>query len=195
MPTKTWADGDNLPASDLNTYLRDQVVTSCTAGSRPSTSVDGRPIFETDTRRILVWDSGSSAWQNGPWLGSWTTWTPVITQGVTPTLSVADARYCRVGRLVTTQVAIVFGSAGTAGAQISTTLPVAARYGSANMACGSWWYVVGSTFLVGTAMLSSGSSALFIGNGSSNALGPSPTVTIAAAESFTYQLTYEAASG
>lgn len=62
MPTKTWADGDIPSGADFNTYFRDQVVTTCTSGTRPSTSVDGRMIYETDTTRYYRWSTASASW-------------------------------------------------------------------------------------------------------------------------------------
>lgn len=60
MAFKTFVALDPLPASDLNTYLMKQAVIVCTSGTRPSSPVTGMLIFETDTKRFLVY--GSSAW-------------------------------------------------------------------------------------------------------------------------------------
>jgi hypothetical protein len=82
--TKTWADGDALTAADLNGFVRDQWITICTSGTRPSTSQTGRHIYETDTRRMLMWDGAA-------WIvvreQDWATFTPTWTASTTnPTL-------------------------------------------------------------------------------------------------------------
>lgn len=37
-------------------------ATICTSGTRPSSPYNGRLIFETDTRQVRVWNSGTSTW-------------------------------------------------------------------------------------------------------------------------------------
>lgn len=78
--TKTWADGDAITAADLNGFVRDQWTTICTSGTRPSTTQTGRTIFETDTRRTLVWDGTAWAIVRED---QWTTYTPVWTATTT----------------------------------------------------------------------------------------------------------------
>ena len=59
MAFKTFNVGDVLTASDVNTYLMKQEVIGCTAGTRPSSPNDGMPIYETDTKSLLVHDGAS----------------------------------------------------------------------------------------------------------------------------------------
>lgn len=54
MPIKTFAIGDVLTASDVNTYLMRQAVISCTSGTRPSSPADGWTIYETDTDLVRI---------------------------------------------------------------------------------------------------------------------------------------------
>lgn len=56
MPYKTFTAGEILTASDVMTYLMNQVVVVCTSGTRPSSPTDGRMIYETDTDRLMVHD-------------------------------------------------------------------------------------------------------------------------------------------
>lgn len=58
--------------------------------------------------------------------GAWNSYTPVVVQGVTPTLTVNSARWHRTGRLITCQVILTITSAGTAANSITITLPVPA---------------------------------------------------------------------
>jgi hypothetical protein len=48
-----------LTSSDLNTYAMQQTIIRCTSGTRPSSPSEGWHIYETDTRRLLVYKSGS----------------------------------------------------------------------------------------------------------------------------------------
>jgi hypothetical protein len=58
MPDAGLADGSVLTSANYDTYLRQQVVTQCTSGTRP-TGVEGRIIAETDTDRVLIYDGSS----------------------------------------------------------------------------------------------------------------------------------------
>jgi hypothetical protein len=64
--------------------------------------------------------------------GAWTTWTPAVIQGATPTLTVNSAVYARAGRMITFEVVVTITSTATGGNNIVLTLPVAgaSRYGS-----------------------------------------------------------------
>jgi hypothetical protein len=58
MPDAGLADGSVLTSANYDSYLRQQVVTQCTSGTRP-TGVEGRIIAETDTDRVLIYDGSS----------------------------------------------------------------------------------------------------------------------------------------
>jgi len=49
---------ETLTSSDLNTYAMQQMIIRCTSGTRPSSPTEGWHIYETDTRRLLVYRSG-----------------------------------------------------------------------------------------------------------------------------------------
>lgn len=61
MAYKTFADLDVLTGPDVMTYLMDQVVITCTSGTRPGSPVEGMTIWETDTKSMRVYSS--SAWR------------------------------------------------------------------------------------------------------------------------------------
>lgn len=87
MPDRTWSDGNVPTATDVNTLFRDQVITTCTSGTRPSSPVDGRVIFETDTRKFLQYSTTFTAWRDMLPMGAWTAYTPPWTAVTTnPTL-------------------------------------------------------------------------------------------------------------
>ena len=58
MPFKDWGL-EVLTSSDVNTYLMQQVIIRCTSTTRPGSPSEGWHIYETDTRRFLVYKSGS----------------------------------------------------------------------------------------------------------------------------------------
>ena len=63
-----------LTASEMNTYLMQQVVITCTSSTRPASPVEGMTIYETDTNITLQY-SGTA------WLvfhEPWTSYTPVL---------------------------------------------------------------------------------------------------------------------
>lgn len=55
MPDSGIADGSSFTSAFWDDYVREQVVTTCTSGTRPS-SVEGRHIYETDTDRVLFYN-------------------------------------------------------------------------------------------------------------------------------------------
>lgn len=89
--TKTWTDADVVTAADLNGFVRDQWVTICTSGTRPSTTQTGRLIYEADTRRTLLWDG--TAWaivREDQWTAYTPTWTAATTN---PTNGILAGRW------------------------------------------------------------------------------------------------------
>lgn len=54
MAYKTFTAGSVLTASDVMTYLMNQVVIVCTSGTRPASPSQGMTIYETDTDRQAV---------------------------------------------------------------------------------------------------------------------------------------------
>lgn len=60
MPDAALPDTTMLTESFWDPNVREQLVTTCTSGTRPS-GVEGRIIYETDTDRLLVYNG--SAWR------------------------------------------------------------------------------------------------------------------------------------
>jgi hypothetical protein len=124
----------------------------------------------------------------------WDTWTPVIVQGVTPTVTVQNALYFRSGRLVVARMFLTVTSAGTGGSVITSTLPVAS----------SSAYTVGAVIGMGNiydasintdhpcwARWATSTTVNFLGT--TGTLGPI-LITLANADQITFTVTYEAAS-
>lgn len=118
MPFKVFVNGNILPDSDLNDYLMEQAVISCTSGTRPSSPNDGMLCWETDTERYTTYNASIGSWVP---LGQIVdgTYTPALTAATTnPTLgtgSTATARYTlRNGKWCDVCGIIAFGSSGAA---------------------------------------------------------------------------------
>lgn len=128
MAFKTWAAGDVLTASDVNTYLMRQAVITCTSATRPSAPSEGMTIYETDTDKILSYSG--TAWETGLVVGAWTSWTPAfVDSGAGTNWAIGDGtisgKYARFGRVIVANFTIVMGSTTTFGTDIMTiTLPV-----------------------------------------------------------------------
>lgn len=123
MPTKTWTDGvSTLSASDLQTYIMEQVCVTCTSSTRP-TNVEGRLIYETDTDRLLMGTGSGTNWiiMAEPEQS----FTPTWTQGATISKTVTSASYKRRDGRCSGWYNLAATSAGTAANVIYGGLPVA----------------------------------------------------------------------
>jgi hypothetical protein len=56
MPIKVFANGAALSAADVNTYLMNQSVITCTSSTRPASPSTGMFIYETDTGERRFYD-------------------------------------------------------------------------------------------------------------------------------------------
>ena len=54
MPIKTFTS-TTLSSADVNNYLMNQAVITCTSGTRPASPTTGMVIYETDTLRFRLW--------------------------------------------------------------------------------------------------------------------------------------------
>lgn len=152
--TRTWADGDVPSASDFNGYFRDQVVTICTSGTRPTTSQNGRLIFETDTNRYYRWSTALSAWVHI--LGGSVTWSNPMT-GVTIGDGTWAGSYTRSGDLVIVSGKLTWGSTTSISGTIGLTLPISPTAGGALWCHARANYATGHS---GTAVITSGSTTV-----------------------------------
>lgn len=97
-----------------------QILTSST---RPSDPYQGQMIFETDTNSFVARDT-SDAWQTAMPMGTWTSWTPTLTN-LTLGSGTSVAAYARVGRMIHWRWAFTLGAGSAVGTDPSFTLPVA----------------------------------------------------------------------
>lgn len=125
MPDSNLADNGVLTSAFYNTYIRQQVVVTCTSGTRP-TAVEGRLIFETDTNLLRVHDG--STWRAisntagritvaGTQIGS-TDGSGDITISFGVTFSAAPIVVCTPQIGSTTQIAVHYPSSATTTQQV-----------------------------------------------------------------------------
>jgi hypothetical protein len=119
MPYTTFSDGSVLTASQVNTNFRDQVITTCTSGTRPS-GTDGQMIYETDTDLLYVYNGGWVRFGAG---GGWTSYTPTLTQSSAVTKTITYAKYEKIGRQDTVNVALSATGTGVANNSVTVTMP------------------------------------------------------------------------
>lgn len=121
MPDSGIADGSTFSSAFFDSYVRQQVVTTCTSATRP-TNVDGRIIAETDTDRVLhgngtVWRILSEKVQS---------WSPTITQSGPVTFTNTASGYWRSRELCHFFGKFTITGSGTGANTIVITLPVTA---------------------------------------------------------------------
>ena len=143
MPKMTFTPSV-LTAAQMNTYLMDQAVITCTSGTRPSSPVQGMTIYETDTDCYVTYDG--SAWVHDLG-GTWRTYTPNFS-GMILGNGTTQAKYSVIGKTVNVTLAVFAGSTTTYSGTIAISLPrqTAAWYsGSTPMGSGAVHNGAGST--------------------------------------------------
>jgi len=134
-----------LEGGSIVRRLSQAAIDALTGPQKPA----GLVVFNTTTQTPQV--SNGSTFRDVPLIptgGGYTAWTPTLTQGVTVTAS-AMSRYIKVGGHVHAYFAATLSSNGTAGQQVTLTLPTAAYSG--NTGLGS--FVIPATGAVGAAVI------------------------------------------
>lgn len=119
MPDSNLSDGDVLTSTFWNTYVREQVVTTCTSGTRPS-AVEGRMIAETDDNLLRVYDG--STWNVIESYAGWTTFTPSWTN-LTTTSGTSVGRYARHGTYLEMFAQFTFGASSAVTGNVQIDIP------------------------------------------------------------------------
>jgi hypothetical protein len=118
-------------------------------------------------------------------LGAWTSWTPVVTQSNTPTITNVRSRWARDGRKIAFSIHVELTSSGTASNAIVVSLPVEAASLTGLIGCGAGRFIDASAtnkvhpFLLTNNGLSLTSFSLM----DSTVSGTSPVVTLGNASS------------
>lgn len=121
MPIKTFTPSV-LTAADMNTYLMQQAVITCTSGTRPASPVNGMTIYETDTECYATWSGSAWIRRLG---GNWATYTPSLT-GITVGNGSVTGRWSMTGKTVTGTMIFTAGSTSAFGGTFDFSLPTAA---------------------------------------------------------------------
>ena len=123
---------------------------------------------------------------------AWVDYTPTLTQGVTVTKTVAQARYCQFQKTIIGQVVLNVTSAGTAGQFVTVGVPITARATNA-MSVFGYIYDASTNIIYNVTgyLLSTITLAFFYQTGS--AFGASPAVTLATSDQIALNFSYEIA--
>ncbi len=127
--------------------------------------------------------------------GTDSSYTPTLSQGASTNISktVTAARYIQTGRIVQAWVDLAATGAGTAGSNITVTLPVTASGHSANQVIGAGIYYDASatTYYTIAAYLASTTTVQFIAtNATGVSFGNVPAVTVASSDLLRFNVQY-----
>lgn len=191
MPDSNLADASVLTSTFYNTYIREQVVVTCTSATRP-TGVEGRRIYETDTDLEYCHDGTNWILVGGN--AGWTSYTPTWTQSATITKTVNYSEYQRgPRRTITWNFLLSATSAGTAANAIVLTLPVTAASASGVVGA-SGFLDTGTQYYTGIVYGASTTTLGLYTHAGTAAFGVNPAVTVASGDIWYGSVTYEAAS-
>ena len=196
MPDSGLTDNVSYYTSSFHdTYVRQQVVTTCTSATRPS-AVEGRVIYETDTDLLLAYNG--SAWVPfaGPSTGP-TSYTPTVAQGASTNIAktTTRSRWWYTGfKSVTWSFSLAMTAGGTAGSDVTLTLPVTAAATGAGFGAGTIFDTSTSTSYGGVWLPTSTTVIAFRGDWSgTNSWGATPNLAIASGDGVSGTITYEIA--
>jgi hypothetical protein len=124
---------------------------------------------------------------------AWVDYTPTLTQGVTVTKTISNARYCQIQKTVFVQVYLFATSAGTAANTVKIGLPIAARTANSSTTGIAQLYDASTNLMyVSSAYLDSTTACAFLYQ-TGNPFGISPAITLASSDQLQINLTYEVA--
>lgn len=130
-----------------------------------------------------------------PFFSAWTSWTPVVTQGGTVTVTNNDSKYVKVGRLVIGRLYVTVTGSGSGGTAVTITLPVAQP--AALPVVGAGWIYDANPGTRYNFTMETPTTTTFAmtGDWSGNTTwGASPNLALAAADQIRCMFAYEAAS-
>lgn len=205
---KNWSAGDIPTAVEFDTLLQEQVVQVHPTAAARNTALsvvkaEGMTTFQLDSNSYTVYTG--SAWSTlGPVHGAFTSVTPVITQGATPTFTNTHCAYTRFGRLIVGNMSLAVTSAGTASNTIVITGLPACAFGVDTIGSGYildasvprvWavrpYFATGSNIQFHSTTDSNGAAlSTFIMGSGANAM----TAALASGDVISFNFTYEAAA-
>ena len=117
-------------------------------------------------------------------------YTPTLTQGVTVTKTVVQARYFQFQKFVQGQILMNVTSAGTAASVVAVGLPISARATNSMVAFGYIYDASTNIMYNLTGYAASGTTMNFFYQ-TGNAFGVSPAVTLASSDQIAINFSYE----
>ncbi len=127
-----------------------------------------------------------------PFFAAWTSYTPVIKQGVTLTKTTTYAKYVQIGKFVWGNIRLAITSAGTAGQQVRVELPTAMVGAGSGLCLGNGMYWNGSQVYTVVAMgANDGQFVNFDTQGGAGGFGVNPAITAANGHFITFTFHYE----
>jgi hypothetical protein len=161
-------------------------------------AADGSTVlFQVSGSGVLASRAGGAAeaiiTTGSAFFGTWTAFTPTLSQTASLTLSVATGRYLQIGKLVIASIDVTINSAGTAGGtMVLGGLPVGStQHGIA--AVGRYFDQSAGTYYLLSGLWSTATTMQFISHLGAGGFGNNPAVTAAASDTVFLNLAYEAA--
>jgi hypothetical protein len=160
----------------------------------------GEMGLDTTTMSIKVGD-GTTAWSSLNYVAArdYSSYTPTLAQGVTNNIAktVNYAKYIQTGKLVEGNVRVTATAAGTAGSNITLSLPVTAATSGLVIGSGSYFDTGSAEYRGGILSFTTTTISLLpadVTQATVNAsLGTTPSIAVASGDVFNVSFQYEAA--
>jgi hypothetical protein len=199
-----FAAGAVLTQAQVNNNLQRQAIIQCDAAADRTAlpSVEGMMAYQKDTDALWI-QAPAGTWVQcgGATTSAMLTYTPQVDQGASTNIAktVREARYIRMGCVVKAWVALDLTAGGTAGSQVTMTLPVTASghttgwstVGSGELYDASGSGGAGLRYAV-TVSLASTTTVAFAADGQTGVggWGASPNAALATSDQIRVVLTY-----
>jgi len=130
-------------------------------------------------------------------IGAWTSYTPVLAQNGTRTATVDYAEYCQINKMVVANVRLTCTTSGSAGSNITVTLPVTAATSGTRPIFGAGYFYDDSLTdirLVSVWRAGNTTVAFSVEEGTSefNGLGTDPSLALANNDIINFSIVYQA---
>lgn len=202
MAFHAFVSGERPTITQWNDWVARRTVADCTSSTRPSSPVEGEPIFETDNDRWVVYNG--SAWCPVGQLGAWSAYTPTwAASGSAPAIGngTIAGRWQRLfDRWHAISIKMTFGSTTTFGTG-NYTLSLPSGMGNAVATSIGRIAISASTNYFGTANVYNASAVIVLGsvtsgsNPSMTNVTPTVPVSLASTNSIAVSIVLEGTTG
>jgi hypothetical protein len=96
----------------IHAPINEDAISILTSSTRPADPYRGEMIFETDSNAFTAFDQ-TGAWRTVMPLGTWASWTPTVTQGVSVAATINYARYVQMGHTAIITCRLTITGTGT----------------------------------------------------------------------------------